>query len=220
MSGPLITDLPLWERHEQRVLTILRSALQRLQAKGPLAGDERALNRELYGCILDVNAENQKSGGPWFDHPPSPEGENPPTPDTEGTASERKIPDLQWGFIDHQSPDPRRGVRNFVIECKRLGSPSNSGQVFNELYATAGVRRFADPQYRYGKDVNSGAMVGYVQSLTPSAIIVQVNGALQRDRLPQLGLPTQTGGTLTEIDHVIHRSFEISPFRLFHLWIR
>ena len=213
MSRPLISDLPLWERHEQRVLAILRSALRRLRTKRP-EGDELKLNRELYLCILDVIRENM-----WFDYPPVPEGRNPPTPDTEDSASERKIPDLSWGYIDHQEQDPRRSVRNFVIECKRLGSPSRSGRKFNVHYVCDGVRRFADLEWQYGKDVATGSMVGYVESLTPKEIVAEVNGVLTQLGVSALTLPPGPGGSLTEMEHSFGRPFAISPFRLVHLWI-
>lgn len=219
MSGPLISDLPLWERHEQRVLAILRSALHRLRAKR-IQGGEPRLNREFYWCILEVNSANRRSGSDsWFEHPPDFEARNPPTPDTEDSPSEWKIPDLQWGYQDHQEPDARRSVRNFVIECKRLGSPSSAGWAFNIHYADDGVRRFVDPQWRYGKDVASGAMAGYVESMTPRKIVTEVNGVLNRLGVPALTFPSEAASPLTEMDHSFDRPFKISPFRLFHLWI-
>ena len=218
MSGPLISDLRLWERHEQRVLAILRSALARLRTRRP-DGGEPELNRELYLCILEVNRKNKESGDSWFDHAPAFEGRNPPTPDTEHSASERKIPDLHWGYVDHQEHDPRRSARNFVIECKRLGTPTSSGWAFNVHYVNDGVRRFADIQWQYGKDVATGAMIGYVESLTPAEIVVDVNRALSRLSVSALTLPPGAGGPLTEMEHSFVRQFEISPFRLVHLWI-
>ena len=218
MSGPLISDLPLWERHERRVLAILRSALHRLRARRP-EGAEPKLNRELYLCILEVNRENKESGGLWLDSPPVLDARNPPTPDTEDSASERKIPDLSWGYIDHQERDPRRSVRNFTIECKRLGSPSSSGWNFNVRYVKDGVRRFTDLKWRYGKDVAKGSMVGYVESLTPEQIVAEVNGVLSQLRVSALTLPPGPDGSLTEMEHSFGRPFAISPFRLVHLWI-
>ena len=218
MSGPLITDLPLWERHVQRVLNILRSALLRLRADNPGA-NELTLNRELYLCMLDVNAQNQKSGGSYFDHGPVPEGQNPPTPETEDSPSERKVPDLRWEYIDHQAADGRSGVRSFTIECKRLGSPSNSGWAFNLHYVKDGVRRYVDPDSRYGSGAATGAMVGYVESLTPPQIVTEVNQTLKSLSLPKLSQLQSTSNSLTEMEHSLKRPFEVSPFRLVHLWI-
>lgn len=217
MSGPLISSLPLWERHEQRVLAILRVALDRLRSTISQRG-ELELNRELYLCILEVNRENRMLNDLWFDYPPVFEGRNLPTPDTEDSASEKKIPDLQWGYIDHQAVDPRRSVRSFAIECKRLGSPSRSGWKLNVHYVDDGVRRFIDPEWQYGKDVASGAMVGYVESLSPEEIVVEVNGALDRRGVSSLSLPPGAGEPLIEMEHSFYRPFEVSPFHLVHLW--
>ena len=214
----MISDLPLWERHEERVLAILRSALHRLRAK-ELEGHEPKLNRELYMCILEANSENHKTGGGSFDGVLVLDAPNPPTPDTVGSASERKKPDLSWRYIDHQEPDPRRSVRSFTIECKRLGSPSNSGWNFNVRYAWDGVRRFTDPDFEYGRDGASGSMVGYVESLALEEIIAEVNVALTQLGVPDLALPPQADGSLTEMEHSFTRPFPISPFRLVHLWI-
>ena len=219
MSGPLISDLPLWERHEKRVLATLRSTLHRLRATRPEGGDELKLNRELYFCILEANKENYEHGHSWFDYPPLLDARNPPTPDTEDSASERKMPDLSWGYMDHQERDPRRSVRNFTIECKRLGSPSKSGWNFNSHYVEDGVRRFTDPEWRYGASVATGSMVGYVESLTPGRILSEVNEALGCLGVPALVLPPRLDDPLTEIDHSFPRPFAISPFRLVHLWI-
>ena len=219
MSGPLISHLPLWERHEQRVLAILRSALVRFSTKNP-AGDENSLNGELYDSILEVNGRNQASGGDdWFDYPPILDSPTPPTPGTHGSPIARKRPDLQWGYIDHQAKDRRRGVRNFVIECKRLGVPSRSGWAFNVHYVDDGVHRFVDAHWSYGEDVATGAMVGYVESSTLAQIVADVNRALKPLGVLALTLPPGTGGPLTEMAHQFGRSFAISPFRLVHLWI-
>lgn len=218
MSGPLISDLPLWERHEQRVLAALRSALHRLRAERP-RGDELKLNRELYFCILEVNRENYEYGDSWFDYPPILEARNPPTPDSEDSASEQKIPDLSWGYIDHQERDPRRSVRSFAIECKRLGSPSKSGWNFNSHYVKDGVRRFTAVEWQYGRNVATGSMVGYIESLTRGRILAEVNEELNRLDLPALRPPSGLDDALTEIEHSFHRPFPTSPFRLVHLWI-
>ena len=219
MSGPLISDLPLWERHEQRVLAVLRSALRRLCAQG-IQGDEDKLNRELYFLLREVNKENEASGNDlWLDEMPIREARNPPTPDTEDSASEKKIPDLQWRYEDHQEPDARRSERTFVIECKRLGAPSSAGWKFNDHYVDDGVRRFAHPEWRYGNGVASGAMAGYVQSMTLEGIVADVNRALDLLKVPTLTLLQVAGDPLTETDHSFDRPFKISPFRLVHLWI-
>jgi hypothetical protein len=218
MAPPLLSELPLWEQHEERVVSIMRSALARFHTRRPPMAGEPELNREFFLCILEVNRENRLAGDAWFDYPPSYEARNPPSPGTEGSASERKVPDFHWGYLDHEEPDARRSVRTFVIECKRLGAPSSAGWAFNVHYVDDGVGRFRDPDWRYGKDVGSGAMVGYVESMTPDEILAEVNGASATRGLPQLS-PTTQAEPLHEFDHAFDRPFEVSPFRLLHLWV-
>jgi hypothetical protein len=195
----------------------MRAALHILATRRPKGG-ELELNRELFLCILDVNRANQRASDDWFDYPPSYETRNPPTPDTEDSASERKVPDICWGYLDHEEPDPRRSARNFVIECKRLGSSTPSGWVFNVRYVTDGVQRFIDPDWRYGKDVASGAMVGYIESMTADDILAEVNTAAVDSRIPPIRHLT-AAAPLHELDHVLARTFRVNPFRLIHLWI-
>ena len=219
MAQPRLSELPLWERHEARVLGLLRSALELLRTRRPTGG-EPELNRELFLCILEVNRRNHDAGNEfWFDYAPTYEARNPPTPDTEDSASEKKIPDLYWGYLDHQEPDPRRSSRNFVIECKRLGQATAAGWVFNVRYIADGVHRFLHPDWRYGKDVSSGAMVGYIESMDADAILEEVNvAAFQRGIAPiaWAGGPTPP---LHELGHSLGRTFQMTPFRLIHLWI-
>ena len=218
MSGPRLPDLPLWDRHEQRVLAALQTALRRLGNTSP-HGDENTLNLRLRDALRQVNKENQQAGNVMsLEEMPIWEARNPPTPETEGSASEKKIPDLQWRYEDHQEPDARYSERVFVIECKRLGAPAR-GRRLNVEYADHGVRRFVEPEWSYGKDVPTGAMVGYVESLTLEGIVADVNGALDRLEVPALTLPQAVGDSLTEMEHSFNRPFKISPFRLVHLWI-
>jgi hypothetical protein len=110
-------------------------------------------------------------------------------------------------------------VRNFAIECKRLGSPSSPGWNFNTRYVGDGVRRFTDCEWRYGADVASGAMVGYVESQTPREIIADVNEALTELGVSPLTIPFATDNWITEMEHSMDRPFEVNLFRLVHLWI-
>jgi hypothetical protein len=116
MSQPRISRLLIWERHEQCVVDILRTALAILRNKANLPQSEVLLNRELYFCLLEANRNLRNLGSGGLDHPPTPEGHNPPDPDDEQRAiRENKIPDFYWGYIDHLEPDPRRCARNYVI---------------------------------------------------------------------------------------------------------
>ena len=219
MTGPLITGLPLWQRHEQRVLTVLRGALLRLQANGLQGRGELELNEDFLGCIYEENERNRTLGRDYVDHPLVHDGLNPITPSAGNASSGRKRPDLQWQILDHGAPNPRYSVRSFAIECKRLGNPPPKGRNLNGRYVVEGVHRFRDPDFQYGRDVSTGAMVGYIQSSTPRQTVSSVDAALQRRGFPVLTPLNSSNALLLEMDHSFKRTFKASPFRLVHLWI-
>ena len=70
----------------------------------------------------------------------------------------------------------------------------------------------------FGKDVASGAMVGYIQSKAPYDILDDVNSAADDSGIPRI--PRSESATpLHEFDHDDARTFRINPFRLIHLWV-
>ena len=97
--------------------------------------------------------------------------------------------------------------------------PLRTASRTSNAYADDGVRRFADPEWRYGKDVPTGAMVGYVESLTLEGIVTDVTRRSIDSRYQPLTLPRAAGDSLTEMEYSFKRPFEISPFRLVHFWI-
>lgn len=216
---PRLSQIPLWRRHVNVVLAVIREALVLLSADPP-TGQEPEFNRELDMCILRAIRERHLAGKEVLDQPIFYEARNQPSPDTKGTSSERKIPDFQSGYIDHQEPDPLRSARFFVIECKRLGYPSSSGWVFSSNYIHEGVVRFIDPDWRYGKDVADGAMVGYMESMTLNELIAAVNKVAGSLGIPSLAPSTKKEGPLYELIHILDRNFPVTPFTLQHLWIK
>jgi hypothetical protein len=208
----------LWERHVECVLAVLREALLTLATRS-LHGTEPELNRALYECILVANRARHKRGDTFLDVQVMWEARNQPTPATAGTSVENKIPDFQCGYTDHQCTDPLLSARSFVIECKRLGAPSATGWNFNARYVSDGVARFADQDWPYGKQVNTGAMIGYLQDGPVSDVLAEVNAAAVAHGLPELSLQAGPSAPLHELGHSFSRSFAESPFKLVHAWI-
>ena len=203
------------------MLGVLAGALDLLRSKQPAGTTEPELNRELFLCILEVNRRNRDAGrDEWFDYPPAYEARNPPTPETEDSASEKKIPDLYWGYLDHDESDPRRSSRNFVIECKRLGTASAAGWEFNVHYVEDGILRFRHSDWRYGKDVQSGAMVGYIQSMAVDEVLADINSVSVTHGITPITPNEPLTPALHVLTHVFDRSFEVSPFRLLHFWLQ
>lgn len=217
MTSPSLFGLPLWERHVERVWGLLTDAL-RLFVQSDTPESEGDLNRQLYFCLLKANRANMGVNDNWFEFPPTYEGRQAPGLDTSGHSSESKIPDYQWGMIDHEEPDPLRSARLLVVECKRLGDPTPAGWVFNVQYVQSGILRFVDDRWRYGKSVSSGFMIGYLQSQSVPQALDEVNSEVAGMGLPLL-MQTRADARLVEFEHSLVRGFQISPFRLVHLWV-
>jgi hypothetical protein len=203
------------------VLAVLREALVILDEdeSNKSAETEPDLNRALAVCFLHAIRKRYVDGLPTLESPIFGEARNQPTPATAGSAAERKIPDFQCGYIDHYCADPRFSSRIFVIECKRLGKPTPAGWVFNHHYVDDGIRRFVDTNYRYGNEVGSGAMVGYVDGTPVADVLTEVNGIAESRGIPLLAHESDSQ-LLTELVHDLERDFPESPFRLAHLWIQ
>ena len=216
-SGPPLHSAGLWAIREARFLSTIEHALSLLQQIPGLPEREVELNRHLYSCILTATRELY----PDEEIPPLLECNNQPDLDDEARASrEQKRPDFQWAYLDRYESDPQRSSKQFVVECKRIGHPSRPDWVLNTNYINNGIARFRDPEWAYAKRFASGAMVGYWQSMDPTQLLNEINQACGASSLPSLILagPWIQGSTI-RLEHTFERTFEISPFRLLHLWI-
>jgi hypothetical protein len=181
---------------------------------------EDELNRKLWFCIHQANRILHK-----FDKgllcPPSLDAKNcPDADDGERAAREDKRPDFSSGFYDHQEVDPNKSAKFFVVECKRLGSPSGNW-ILSKNYIRHGVNRFVEPEWGYGKSASSSAMVGYIQSMEPNDILAEVNEEGRQNRLPAIRLSGEWGeGTVSWLEQAMTR-LRVSPasFHLHHIWV-
>jgi hypothetical protein len=221
MSEPALrlSEIDHWGLHVGRCLRVLRRALDLLATNAvaePL--DENVLNRELYWCLLEAHRQLGSAAPPA---PPIPEARNPPnSSDVERAVRENKIPDFQWGVFDDNAVDPRDSARHFVVECKCLFETRRSDWVYTEQYVVAGIRRFIDPGHGYGKGMDRGAMIGYVQQLTIAEALDRVNASARTHAVPMLAAGALRGADAADFEHDLQRPFHASPFHLHHLWIR
>lgn len=219
---PRLSDLNLWKRHQERVCEVLEYALILLSQKPNLIQDEDSLNRELHGCLREANAYLYKMGK-GLDTQFYLESRNQPSADhSEKHGRENKRPDLQNGLVDHNEFDPRKQNKNFAIECKRLGMPLSSNWRLNENYVNHGISRFVSEEHEYGRDVDSGAMVGYVESSDFDHILGEVNTTLNVVHSAQAPLELQNDWDSSDakiLEHSLQRVFPVSPFALKHFWI-
>lgn len=215
-SGPRLGTLRLWMRREGMCLAILERALRLLRMEKCLPEAEVELNRCLYFCLLIASNELY----PTDPVPPTAECNNQPDPSDElRAAREQKRPDFQWSFRDQYEQDPKHSSKQFVVECKRLGKSLRADRVFNLKYVRDGICRFQDPKWAYAQRFGSGAMVGYCQSMEPGQVLREVNEEARKHSLPNLVPGDSQVSGCDRLEHTFERSFNVSPFRLIHLWI-
>jgi len=218
---PRISAIDTWVRHEKCVLEVLELALALLQKEQSLPGAEDKINRKLYFHIRRANRKLLDRGG-GIPFPIFYEARNQPMDeDVEEAEREHKRPDFQWGLVNMQERDKDRGDMFFVIECKRLGTPNNPNWVFNQKYVANGILRFRNPGHGYGKGTPSGAMIGYVQSMDLALILKEVNGYCLGNNIAEIELLDDDWQekALTRLHNEFARAFDITPFKICHLWI-
>jgi hypothetical protein len=214
---PRIRSNWLWRTREAKCLAIIARALDLFRQRDAFPESEVELNREFYFCLLAASRELF----PDDEVAPVTECCNQPDPDDGARARrEQKRPDFQWVYLDRYESDPSRISKQFVVECKRLGEPPRADWVLNLNYIEHGIARFRHPDWAYAKRARSGAMIGYVQTMAPAAILVAVNAECQRQTFSDLApAGAWVEGATTLLGHSFDRDFEISPIRLTHFWI-
>ena len=214
-QSPRLSSIDLWGDHQRNCLRVLREALASLAGQSADA-HENDLNRCLFRAINRV-AYYAIQGGE--DIPPVVyEGRNPPSPsDRERAEREFKIPDFYWAYYDSLASNPDESYKQFVVECKRLTQPVAH---YAREYMQSGIARFINVEHGYGKDVPSGAMVGYLQKVSIDDALAGVNGVVVAKLIPALAFRNRDGERGSVLAHRINRPIPISPFILTHVWSR
>lgn len=225
LSMSLLKGKDFWKNREERILAVLIEALLLLTRKTPLLDHEDLISRELSLYIREVNARHIEEGkgvepGPFF------QANNQPDPDDLNFVSrEVKKPDFQWGLFNASQTDPRKRDCYFVIECKRLGSPTKKSpnRSFNKAYVTEGLIRFITEEHGYAKGETSAVMIGYVQDMEFDDILKEVNDEITKISVisvPNLLSPI-IGWKKNDINQLEHTFIRVinSNFALKHLWV-
>ena len=219
----LLSQLDPWRTFERNVLAIVGIALEMLRGLPELWAKEDMINRKLYQLIIeDAITEWEHRTGNMMPWKPCYEARNQPDPfDEERMPREDKRPEFQWQFRDmKRSMDVN--YLDYTIECKRLGSPSSPSWILNRNYITNGVLRFINPDWGYGYLCRSGLMVGYMQSMTSSSILTEVNQYGAEHGVPAIILSEEdwSGSKPNRLDHELNRpGLNPQRFSLRHLWI-
>ena len=217
MGQPNLKHNNFWKKHECLVLQVLTLALRLLARKTDLPAAENQINRRLYFCILHAIRELHNQGIDLISCPFYEANNQPDISDEERATREGKRPDFQFGFIDHQEANPDASAKQYVVECKRLGSD----RVFNTNYVKHGVVRFHEEEYGYGKSRSSGAMIGYMQNTSAEQILDEVNHAALARGITCLTLSREgwQRGDVSTLNHRFDRAMRPTPFDLRHLWL-
>ena len=198
-------------------LNILRSKESDLTKE-----NEDKLNFKLYFCMLEAV---RKLGGEdsGINSPPVYECTNQPLEDEiHLDIARKKLPDFQWGYINHSEPDPKKSAKHYYVECKRLGTPIRNDWVFNINYISNGVLRFLKRKWNYGRASSSGAMIGYIQSMEAKDILTEVNEEACSSNISEIELSHEgwRKNGVSRLDHEFDRPNVLpSPFKLRHFWL-
>lgn len=219
MMPDIYDHLPSWPDFVERVLGVLVLSLEMLHQMNDLPTGEIDINLKLSRCIRRANMllNEQRRGIPW---PPSFDGIQGLTPDDEEpSGSENTRPDCRWGLTDMQEIDPRLHEKYFDIECKRLGLPSSRTWKLNERYILDGVLRFMQEEHFYGRNVDRGAMVGYIQSMEIDEILNEVNNYGRANAVTAIIPSGEWQSDISRLQHTFDRQLERTPFHLEHFWV-
>ena len=215
----------LWERHEKLILGVFHLALKMLRSDKELPEAENRINENL--CLkaryayFKLQPDKRPTNFGLFM-----ESQNQPqTDDDLGEDYLRKRPDFKWRLENKSDPDPGTAIRDYDIECKRLGRKLSKKRVLNEEYVENGIIRFLNIEHSYGKGIEYGAMIGYVQNMEFNTIAKEVNLTIKQitdHDIPLLKFPAKQLGNkeIISTSQQLHRTkVHPSQFNLRHIWI-
>jgi len=216
VKRPRISQRVSWARKQDEIARLIVAGLLRLRRNADLIKDENDLNRKLFNHLEDLNYE---MGGGCLAHY---EARNQPhADDAERAAREDKTPDIQWSWEDHAADNRQSYRRSFILECKRLGTPTSASWILNHNYVLNGILRFIVDTHGYAKGESVAAMVGYIESMDLATILDEVNTVAKSKALTEMTATATEweAGLLRLLDQELDRSFPGTPLRLRHYWL-
>jgi len=215
---PIFDDL--WRRHESLYIEVFSLALEVLSGKASVVGDEDAISESLCPILSRVCFDLGQNGRgevrvPIWERPIQ------PVLDEELTGGKkRKRPDFTCSCYNRFASGPDEYKIPFHIECKLLGNPTSPAWVLNKNYVIEGMKRFDCPEHEYGKRAPSGMMIGYIISLTPDDIVIQINGYKQRHLadFPDITFAWNSGHVHQTKQSIRRQHVAPAEFHLTHIW--
>lgn len=222
MSQPNLDQIPTWDSFDRNIIEIFTRALIYLASEKSLHKNENSLNTKVYHFSKIANSELRKTGKGLIGCPVIEASIQPRDENDEPSTGFQNRPDIQWTIFDDQAQGIGNAYLYYTIECKRLGEPESTSWIFNENYVDEGIVRFIKDDKGYAKDVDSGMMIGYIQSSSPSEILKDVNSRAEARKIPPISL---TSGNWvidgpTRLDrHELNRNYQPQRFFLNHIWV-
>jgi len=214
----------LWQRHEKLILGVFIRALKMLCSEKNLPDAENRINETLYIKAKHVYLKLPSKQRPaFFGLFLEPQNQ----PQTECDVGEKfllKRPDFKWRLENKSDSNPHTAIRDYDIECKRLGKRLNKKWVLNENYVHNGILRFLNIEHNYGRGMPFGAMIGYVQNMELKDILKEINKYINRNqkhKIAPVKFPQKNIGSkeVIKTTQKLYRT-EINPasFNLRHIW--
>lgn len=215
----------LWQRHEELILGVITRALKKLSLEKSLPDAENRINETLCVKARDAYFKLPSKERPAFFGLSLDPQNQPQTEEDVGKKFLLKKPDFKWRLENKSDPDPAMAIKDYDIECKRLGKPLRKDRVLNEDYVKNGILRFLNKEHSYGRGVPFGAMIGYIQNMEVKEILKEMNRCItqiQKHKIPSIKF-SATRTTSKELIQTTQKlgRVEIKPpsFNLRHIWV-
>jgi len=211
----------LWDRHKQLYSEVFSMALMELAKMNSISENEDAISEKLCVFLNDVcfsigKLRNQEVPTPCWENPLQPVAKN----ELKG-GKKRKRPDFTCKSVNLWADLPENHEISLHVECKLLGNPTSSSWILNENYAKNGIKRFDSKSHKYGKRAKSGIMIGYIISMAPKTIEIEVNN-YQEKHLPDnpaIKFKFDSSPLFKTRQNIIRKKVKPSHFELIHLWV-
>ena len=207
----------LWRKHVEIYTEVFRQALIALTAIEPIGENELDISRQLYKLVRhECFKRSPELLYPICETPIISESD-----DNEHGWKKSGRPDFSCRLKNSHALSYTESERDFHVECKCLGFPKTASWIYNKNYVNDGIVRFDQDDKRYGENVSEGIMIGYVLSMSPEDICVEVNAELikTKRKYPPVCFATSTTAlkeTTQQLTRVIIKPVD---FTLIHLWI-
>lgn len=215
----------LWQRHEGLILGVFIRALKMLLLEKNLPDAENRINETLYVKAKRAYSKLSPKQRPAFFGLFLEPQNQPETEDDVGEEFLLKKPDFKWRLEDKSDSNPETAIRDYDIECKRLGKKLNNKWVLNENYVNNGILRFLNVGHSYGRGMAFGAMIGYVQNMEFDTVTKEVNqyiAQIKKHKTPPIKFPTNgfsQGKTVSTTQQLERTEVLPSKFALRHVWV-